>query len=438
MINNLNYTFQEIANAINGRLIGDDGEVFAISTDSREKSTLPWCFFAIKGEKFNGADYINHAISKGATLVVTDELICYPVSVIYVENVRLALGLMGKYHKGKTKIIGVTGSYGKTTVKDMIISVLSETYDVIGTDGNNNNEIGVAKTLLSIKNEEFCVVEMGMRALGEIEWLSYISEPETAVITGCGRAHIGILGSEEKIFLAKTEILNHTEKYAILPNEERFRDIKCGKIKKLFIGKNGAYSAENIRGFDGKIQFFVDNTEIILNTVYIHNVDNAIFAYAVGRMYGISKELIKKGLGKWYARDGRGNVEIINGVEVINDCYNASYESVVSAINTLGHYKKSGKKVAALLGDMLELGINAEDLHFEVGRLCKLQNIDKLFVFGENADSYLLGYGEGVRCSSFGHIANEVMSSLEKGYVLLVKASNASKFEEIIRNMREK
>ncbi len=439
MINDIEYTFCEIADAINGQLIGENGKVLALSTDSREVSSIPWCFFAIKGEKYNGRDYINQAISNGATLIVTEEKISYPVSVIYVENTRTALGLLSKRHKGKTKIIGVTGSYGKTTVKDMIISVLSESYSVTGTYENNNNEIGVAKTLLSIKKEDFGVVEMGMRGLGEIEWLSYIAEPEIAVITGCGQAHIGILGSEENIFCAKSEILKYAKKYAILPSEERFRELECKKFKNIYIGENGDYFAENTRAVsENKILFEVDGTEITLNSIYKHNVNNAVFAYAVGKLYGLNKNSIKIGLEKWRAREGRGTTEIIKGVEIIDDCYNASYESVVSAINTLGEYKKSGKRVAALLGDMRELGNEAKELHFQVGELCKKQKIDELFVFGEYANSYLLGYGGGVKCESFDNISNQILASLKDGYVLLVKASNASKFSEIIRNMREK
>ena len=437
MINDFKYTFAEIADAINGELIGENGTIYAISTDTREEIAEPWCFFAIKGENFNGASYINQAISRGAVLIITEEKIYCPVSVIYVENVRKALGLLGKHHKGKTKIIGITGSYGKTTVKDMVISVLEEAYSVTGTKQNYNNEIGVAKTLLSIKNEKFCVLEMGMRDLGEIEWLSYISEPETAIITGCGQAHIGVLGSKDNIFKAKCEILKYTKKQAILPYNQLFKSLDCKEINKIFVGENGGYFPSKIRHLGNKIELEIEKLKVKIDGIYDHNAYNAAFAYAVGKLYGISPILIKSGLEKWKSQDGRGRVERIKGIDVINDCYNASYESVISAIKSISVQVKDGKKAAVLLGDMLELGEMAKELHFEVGVVCRKAKISKLFAFGKYSDYYIEGFGDGVKCDNFDRIASQVLGELAEGDILLVKASHAVDFGKIIRKMQE-
>ena len=164
MIYDLNYSGLEIASAIQGILIGNDVKIYGLSINSKEKLNVPYCFFAIRGKNKNGNDFINEAIKNGARLIVTDEKKAYPVSTIYVKNTTLALGLLAKKHKKSTKIVAVTGSSGKTTTKNMIISVLKEKFSVCGTKENENNEIGVALTLLSIKKEEFVAAEKTMGA----------------------------------------------------------------------------------------------------------------------------------------------------------------------------------------------------------------------------------------------------------------------------------
>lgn len=438
LINNVNYSAKELADIVGGELCGENKFFKKISIDSREKSLSEHCFFAIKGKKFDGADYVEQAIRNGACVIVTERRSNTSVATIFVENAVKALGLLARHHKKNARVIGVTGSYGKTCVKDMIISVLSEKYDVAGTAMNYNNEIGVPLTLLSVINEEFCVVEMGMRALGEIEWLSYISEPDLAVITSCGTAHIELLGSAENIFKAKTEILLHTKSCCVLPCTEKFVELDCKTLNKILVGNGSSYFAEDIEKQGGIMSFKIRGHEFFLKTIYAHNVQNAVIAYAVGKCYGLSDGEIKNGLLKWKQRENRGVVFACNGVRVINDCYNASYESVVSAVAALSDLKVDNVKTAVLLGDMLELGSHAEEMHKSVGRLCKEKKIDLLFAVGRHAKSYIKGFGGGTELDGNGNIIEAVMGELNEGDFLLVKASNAMGFEKIIDKLREK
>lgn len=436
MINNSKFSALEIAKEVNGALVGNDVFSTKISINSKEKSADGHCFFAIKGEKYDGADFIGEAISNGAKIIVTQNKIRYPVSVIYVADAVKAFGLLARGRARKLRVVGVTGSYGKTCVKDMIISVLSERYRACGTEQNYNNEIGVPLTLLSAQDVDFCVVEMGMRALGEIEWLSYIAEPELSVITSCGTSHIERLGSMENIFKAKTEILKHTRACCVLPSQKSFYELE-NNLKKIYVGECGDFFANEIRREGEKIKFKIKGQDFELNSIYEHNAKNAAFAYAVGKYYSLTDSEIKNGLLKWQQRENRGATLDFKGITVVNDCYNASYESVISAIYTLSTLRREGGRCAVLLGDMLEQGEEAKRLHTSVGSFCKECGVEFLFTCGANAQWYIEGFGGGEELK-YGEIKNKILNTLAPGDALLVKASHAMNFDKIINDMREK
>ena len=201
-------TNEEIAKMLNGNLIGKNDIIKYISTDTREEFYDNTCFIALRGNSFDGNDFINDAINKNCALIIADKNINCNIPIIVVDDTKRAFGLLAKFLSNKTDVIGITGSVGKTTVKEMLSLILREKYNIAGTFKNENNEIGVAKTLLSQINNDCCIVEMGMRGLGEIEWLSYLAEPKISIITNCGTAHLERLGSEANIFKAKTEILS--------------------------------------------------------------------------------------------------------------------------------------------------------------------------------------------------------------------------------------
>ncbi len=443
MINGIKLSAKEVCKITNGILIGEDNITESLTIDSREKSEKTSLFFAIKGKNFNGNYYINEAIKNGARIIVSDEEISAPVSVIKVNNAKKALGLVAKNKVGKTKVVGISGSVGKTTTKDMVTSVLKEKYNVKSTYLNQNNEIGVPLTLLSLKNEDFCVVEMGMRGLGQIDWLAYISQPYISAITNCGSAHIELLESEENIFKAKTEILNYSPEYALIPSEDRFRDLCYKKTTPIFIGKNGDYEVVDASYSMNGINFSIKTKnkiikDILIKKASIYDCKNAIFAYAIGNIIGLTDEQIKNGLYNYTNNDMRGAKIEINDIIIINDSYNASFEGMKNAIISLSQYSKFYKKTpCALIGDMLELGEKSYEYHQIIGEFCKNNNIEKLFVYGNYADSIAKGFGNAMVIEDRKSIVKCVKEGIPSNSALLVKASRALHFEDIIKELKE-
>ncbi len=441
----VNFNSLEIANAINGILVGKNEIIRSIMLDSREKSTENACFFAIKGEKFNGNSYVKEALKNGARLVVTEEKPSLDqISYILVENVIKAIGLLGKYNSKKTKIIAVTGSAGKTTTKEMIKYVLKEKYSVIATRSNENNEIGVAKTLLSIKDHDFCIVEMGMRAKGEIEYLANLCMPYISVITNCGSAHLQYLGSTEDIFKAKCEIIPYTQKYCIVPNEKRFKNLSYENPTMIFAGASGDYELFDQSFYNNGIKFKVrdNNHNIISGDLFcdafgIYNTQNALNAYIIGQLCGLDEIHIKRGFFNFKGCDMRGKVSVINGITIIEDCYNCSYEGMKNAIFSLNEYSRENlKKPYILVGDMLEIGNDSEEYHFRIGEYAKDLGIKNVFSYGMFSKSILDGFCGGKEFKDKKDIAPHLLNVLGKDDVLLIKASRGAHFENIISEMK--
>ena len=439
-----NYSALKIAKILEVTPNFKDFKISSISIDSREKNQENSCFFAIKGEKYNGHNYVNEAIKNGARLIVADEKIDASVPIIYVKNTVKSLGKLASIHKGKTRVIGVTGSVGKTTVKDMIFNVIKQQYKVIATSGNFNNEIGVPLTLLRLKNEDFCVLEMGMRGLNEMDYLSSISRPETAVVTNALTSHIERLKTKENIFFAKCEILNYQPKFAVLPNENRFKSLNLQGIYPFFIDFDCKVIIENVTYTENGITFDINHNnkvirEINLKSFSRHNIYNSIIAFLVGNYYGISCEKIKKGIEEFTPSYMRGNIEKIGNIIIINDSYNASYESVMAGVNSMKEYcKYFGKRMNVFIGDILEIGEESKRVHHRLGMLLKDEGIKNLFLYGENVKYTKDGFGGGILFNNKEDISNYILNTLDENDVLLVKASRKMHFEEIICKMKEK
>jgi len=432
---------EEIAKKLGGSLIGNNNVIQHISTDTREIFPSNTCFIALKGDKFDGNDFINDAVKKGSSLIITDKNIACGVPVIIVNDTKNAFGLLAKLFSTKKNVIGITGSVGKTTVKEMVSLILKEKYSIISTVKNENNEIGVAKTLLSQKDNDYCVIEMGMRGMGEIKFLSYMAEPQIAIVINCGTAHLERLGNEENIFKAKMEIIEHTTKYAIVPYEERFILYDYGKVEPIFIGNDIKYY--DLSYFENGIKFSIkydDNIieDIELCTFNINYVTNAMFAIVVGKLCNVSNDEIKRGLKKYKGENMHEEISNIRGITVIQDCYNASYESVKGAIFSLKKYSEI-KKVTPnlLLGDMLEIGDASQEYHYRIGELCKDVGIKNLFVIGKYAKNITDGFSGGIICNKRERLARMIMSKLNENDVILVKASRALMLEKIVEQMKE-
>lgn len=431
----------DMGKILNGILYGNDCLIENISLNSKiiAKNT---CFFAIKGKNFDGYDYINEALENGAKLIITDRYISFNASYILVNDVILALGEVAKIQAKGVKVIGITGSLGKTTVKNMVVSVLSQKYKVYGTKSNENNEIGVPKTLLNAKNHDFCVVEMGMRGLGEIEYLASIALPTTAIVTNAKTSHIERLKTKENIFLAKMEILKFEPKNAILPYEKRFIEYDYKKTAPIFVGDGSKCVAREIKVENNNIKFKVfDNrkysTEMKIYSRFVHNIQNALFAYKAGKIYGLTDEQIKNGLEYYKQENMREEQVVVNGITIINDSYNSSFESLTSVIISVERYANLvGKKFNVLIGDILEAGTDKELRFKKLKEQIKCLKVENFFVFGNELAEIFSDLKKSFGSNDYKEMAKMIYEKLGENDILLVKASRGVGLERVIEEMK--
>ena len=437
----------EAAKTLGSSLTGEDVVFSGCSTDSRtiEEGNL---FIALKGEYFDGHQYISVAEKNGASSLIVDSEVVHTKPFIRVEDTRKAMGLLAKSWREKITIplIAITGSNGKTTVKEMVTSILSTVSNVHATSGNLNNDIGVPKTLFGLnKKHNYAVIEIGANHLGEIEWLSKISSPNIAVITQCAPAHLEGFKNVESIAKAKAEIFSglQTSGTAIINADDIYFDFwknSCKEINKLTFGiktKNADVRAENIKLSmdDLLINFTLISThgsvEICLPMLGEHNVMNALAATSCCLSLDISLQSIKDGLEN--IKSIKGRLEIKTGkkhVRIIDDTYNANPTSLDAAIETLCGFNSLRYIV---LGDMGELGDKAEQFHRDVGGLAKRKNVDGLFTIGKLSINASNDFGTGAfHFDSYEALEKALIKSLDKDSTVLIKGSRAMKMERIV------
>ena len=451
---------KDIVAATGGTLVWGDGEtpVTHIDTDSR-KITPGALFVPIDGETFDGHSFIAAAFEGGAVASLThkDTDTIVGKAVIKVDDTFKALADIARYYRKKFSIpsVAITGSVGKTTTKDMIAAVLSVKKEVLKTQGNFNNEIGLPLTVFNLEpKHEMMVLEMGMSGFGEIEKLSSIGMPDVAVITNIGMSHIEKLGSQEGILKAKLEILTHLSEdgIAVLNGDDKLLWGMKGKIKNAMYyacdNKEAditAYDVENF-GQDGisfKTEIDAAEYTVKVNTPGIHNVYNALAAICVARHYNYDMCDIIKGIDAFVPSAMRMNIEKFGTITVINDCYNASPASMSAGLDVLKDIK-AGKR-AAILGDMLEMGDFAKEAHYNVGKKVFENGIDLLLTAGENAKYIAQGALDAgmdkANVKSYAktrQLAEEVQNLIDCDFAVLVKASRGMNFEQITKKIGEK
>ncbi len=450
-----------------GRLVCGDNNAtcdnFKIDTrEIKENDT----FVGIKGENFDGNAMYEKAFENGAStcilqgIEIDDNCIekYKNKNIIIVKDTIKALGLLAKYKREMFNIpvVGVTGSVGKTSTKDIIASVISKKYNTLKTEGNFNSDIGLPLTILRLKEEhEAAVIEMGMNHKGEIDYLSNIAEPTVSVITNVGTSHIGNLGSRENILKAKLEILNGMKENGVLVynndndmlnnNKDLFK-----KYKSIGFGidNHSDVMALNINIGTNSSSFDVsfNNNKYNINVPVSgkHFVYNALCAICVGREVGIDINDIITGINEFSLTKNRMEVDNFkDNITIINDAYNASYDSMKAALEFLGSFKDKYK--IAVLGDMLELGEFSNELHLKVGKSVYENNIDLLVTVGD----YSKKIAEGARIlgmpeENVKSVDNnsDAIKFLEKVIIgnsaILLKASNSMKFSEIYNEISKK
>jgi UDP-N-acetylmuramoyl-tripeptide--D-alanyl-D-alanine ligase len=444
-------TLSEIVAAVDGTVFGDGETVIrGISTDSR-KIAKEELFVALRGERFDGHDFIDSLQGKCAAILTEEKHEGF--SGILVSDTLKALGAMAAYWKSKVapKItVGVTGSLGKTTTKELIASVLKEKYHTHFTGGNLNNHIGVPITLIRIERGcEALVCEMGMSAKGEIRYLTDLVRPNLAVITNIGTSHMEHLGSREGILEAKLEILAGMEKggTVILDGDEpllRSETVKASlkDFHVVYVGLhtgNDIYPLDIYKGADG-LSFDVITKEgefrLKIPAIGDHFVKNSLFAVAVGLLCGVEINRIQSGIASYSPAGLRQKIYETKGIRVIADCYNAAPESMQAALKVLSQWE--GRRIA-VLGDMLELGCLTETAHRKVGKIAYEYGADLLFLQGNSSIYTEEGAVEaGFQREKVFHfqdseaLAASLKEQLLPGDTVLFKASRNMKFEEII------
>ena len=445
----------ELLKAVGGTLLGSyrnmDAEISVVDTDSR-KITPGGLFLPLVGERFDGHTYIKSALDSGAAGCLTaKEQEEYRSDKFYVKvaDTQDALRDLAVWYKNRFNIpfVAVTGSVGKTTAKDMIASVLSSKYNVLKTEGNFNNKIGLPLTILRLEKEhEVCVLEMGMDCFGEIDYLGSIVKPDVGVITNIGDAHIERLGSRENIFKAKCELLSHVQPNGLLVLNgddamlSTLRDNTPASAVFCGGGEDLEYRAEQTGG-DGISHIHCHmitpamDREVKVPALGAHMIYPCLIAAAVGEHLGLTPDEVEEGLMRFVPTRMRMNVlRTKSGVTILDDTYNANPQSMRAAISVLADGNSEWK--IAVLGDMFELGSFAAPLHTSVGEYLGKVGINCLVAVGELA-KYI---AEGARESGVSHVyhcadkreAKKLLPEVVKpGCTVLVKASRGMVMEEI-------
>ncbi|HBK31025.1 MAG TPA: UDP-N-acetylmuramoyl-tripeptide--D-alanyl-D-alanine ligase [Porphyromonadaceae bacterium] len=418
-----------------------------ISTDSRvcPKDSI---FFALKGERFNGNLFATAALKKGCSYAVVDEWEddAHDDHVIVVDNVLACLQKLANYHrrKLKTPIIGITGTNGKTTTKELIATTLSREFKVAYTQGNLNNHIGVPLTLLSMNaSHEIGIVEMGANHPGEIKELCEIVEPDFGLITNVGKAHLEGFGSFENVIKTKGElydfIRNHDGKVFVNKDNAYLLEMSDG-MNRILYGKNdpslfasGAMNQAN-PFLEFNWNFFDQSYLVKTKLVGEYNLDNAWAAVAVGKFFGINTELISEALQEYEPKNNRSQFERTERNDLIVDAYNANPTSMRVSLDFFNGIPSSLPK-AVILGEMKELGESSEKEHSDLMDLIDNPSLDKIYLVGEVFNRYK-NDGKAPHIYGFFNTVEELMEELQNrpltGHYILLKGSHSVHLEKVI------
>ncbi len=461
-----NMTLENIAKCLNSTLCQAEGkeqlEITGAVLDSR-KVEEGFAFFATRGEKVDGHSFIPQVAEKKAALVICEEAPTVEIPYILVEDTFAALKEVAAFYREQLTIpvVGITGSVGKTSTKEMIAAALGAKFNVLKTQGNFNNEVGLPLTILGIREEhEVAVVEMGISDFGEMHRLSRIAKPDVCVITNIGQCHLENLIDRDGVLKAKTEIFDFMQEdgYVVLNGDDdklaTVKEVK-GKAPYFFgltaeekdagymTGATGkfAYAADiqnhGLFGSDFKMTLFGKELQANVPLPGQHMVINALAAATVGKILGMEEEDILKGIASVQATGGRSNIMKLADKTVIDDCYNANPVSMKAAIDLL--MMAQGRKVV-ILGDMFELGADELALHREVGMYAAMARLDGMVFIGDLSKEMYEGAAK-LRAMPKYYPDKEAFFAAHKpedfaDTTVLVKASHGMHFEEIVEWLR--
>jgi len=433
-----------IADLIGGELRGKDQMVGRVITDTRQPDPDA-LFFALRGPNFDAHEVLESATSNVAAALVVERPVDYPVAQILVDDSRLALGrLAAAWRQNFTgPVIALTGSNGKTTVKEMLWSILRGVGNPLVTAGNLNNEIGVPLTLLRLREQhDFAVIEMGANHPGEIAFLSHMVRPDVALITNAASAHLEGFGDLEGVASAKGEIFSELDVsgVAIINADDRFAG-----FWKTLAGQRRILTFGTEAGADVRIENIEppiitcqgQKVQPDLSLIGEHNVLNAAAATAAALSIDIDVKVITRGLENMLPVAGRLNVQQgLRGCKVIDDSYNANPSSVKAAIKVLSD--ESASRRILVLGDMAELGNDAESIHAEIGRAARQAGIDQLLTYGALSRNAAEAFGaEGMSFLKQELLIEQLLGMLDSNTVVLVKGSRMMRMDKVATSLSQ-
>ncbi len=446
----MNYTLLDIAKIVHGHMIGDpDRIVTGVSTDSR-KIKKGDIFVAIKGERFNGEDFVEQAMANGASgAIVSKEFNREVKNIIIVKDTVEALGKLARNYRSifrNLKVIGITGSTGKTTTKEMIYYALKDSFNVVRNEKSYNNFIGVPLTIFSLTPKtEILISEIGTNHPGEIDKLVEIVRPHIAIVTSIGPSHLEFFGTVRNVAIEKSDILKYLppEGVAILNKDMPYFDeiIEAYPVNNVITvstkdGKSDLYAEINYMDFERNEITINGKYKLTLHPGGMGTVYGALFSLAVAEILDVSIELALKGLNEFHGVHMRKEVIEFDKYRILNDAYNANPDSMKDFLMTLRPYREN---VLLILGDMFELGEYAEFYHREVGRLVKEFGFKKLITIGEMSHYTSLEAGKldiNLHLKSIEDVVNAIKDMPGERLFIAIKASRAMQLEKIIEKLR--
>ena len=442
-------SLEQVSKVLSAEMHGNDVNVKSVSTDTRSLQSGD-LYIALQGDHFDGHDYIDKAISAGAAAVVMHKKIEVSLPALIVKDTRKALGELGAAWRQKFvgKLIAVTGSNGKTTVKEMLALILQMQGNVLATKGNFNNDIGLPLTLLRLQQEDYAVIEMGANHHGEIAYLTDLTKPDVAVITNAGPAHLDGFGSIKGVAEAKGEIYEGLEKngIAVINRDDDYAEYwrsNCGTENIIDFSikdkKANVFAECLIEGVLSRVKIHinylsrVESFEVLLQVPGLHNIKNALAAVAAAIAVGINAEKIQSALNQFKSVKGRLNIHKLGQVVVIDDTYNANPASLQAGIDVLNELPGEHWLV---LGDMGELGDEERRLHFDAGLKARREGVNTLLALGKASQFAVEAFGSGaMHFESSEELLGFVKQHQPDELGILVKGSRFMQMEKIVESL---
>jgi len=450
----ISLSISESARLINGTVSGKDVSFSSVSTDSRnlQKGQL---FVALSGPNFDGHNYLSQVQQEGAAGAMVQRVIDTDLPCLLVQDTLKGLGALASVwrDRGKAMVAAITGSNGKTTVKEMLASIMERKGAVLATQGNLNNEIGLPLTLLRLQDEEYAVVEMGANHLGEIDTLTKIARPDVALITNAGRAHLEGFGSVEGVAKAKGEIINGLSEDGtfVLNADDAWSSYwreQAGSREIVSFGFDrsadvsaaieGVLPEWREDGFYNCFQVSTPNGELDVELALagVHNCRNALAAIAVAGVMGADKDAIRDGLKS--VRPVKGRLSPLNGkdgVRIIDDSYNANPDSVSAAIDVLTGMGGGAQRSFLVLGELAEVGEDIDVVYKQLGEKAKESGVDRIYAVGAaSAVSASFGHG-GHGFENNEQLLEQLKNELRSGDMVLIKGSRAAGMEWVVAGL---